>query len=323
MAKKLIDNKAIGVEVSWSFGDGDAEAVTLDRESIKSLFASYGFDVIEDVTPSDALVRAARMAPRVRDISIKEFKRPNKDTPRSFGIYSVSSEDGESGDKFVCGARVRIESGVVVNAEPEESSGIDKCREIAYEMAETANKLIISVINADISNALLQIGHRHLYWISRHRNHGGVYYINNNPDAEMFVSLLRDLETRTSAFSRSQQFIPQITEMYPRLLTMHTLEGATQDNFESEIDRLTKDLDLMRKEGKMRDSTIEKRADECDNIINQAYKYKMFLKEKLEIISTRLREIQSDFRKALEEGDKEVRAACSDGFDGCLSRPRQ
>lgn len=299
---KLIDKKAIGVEISWSFGNGDAEAVTLYRETVRDIFIDSGFgDLIEDVSPSDALVRASRMAPKVRDISVKEFKRPNKDTPRSYGIYSVTKEIGESGDNFINGARVRIENNQVVCVTPEDNSFDKKCEEIGKKMAVTANKLLNQVINSDISAALLRIGHSHLFWISRRQNSGGVYYIPNNAGAEMFVKLLHDLRDVTGTYPRYQQFIPQVVEQYEKPLTVETWEGSCQDEFETKIDRLIKDLDKMNKEGKMRESTINKRADECDSIIKQAKQYKLFLKKKVQTISERLIEIQSQFRAGLEE----------------------
>jgi uncharacterized protein YukE len=303
--KKLIDEKAIGIEVSWSFGDGNAESVTLNRQVVKNLFIEKGFgDLIEDVSPSDALVRAARLAPRVRDYKVVEFKRPNKDTPRSFGVYYVTTEEGESGDKFICGARVRIENDQAVYMYPEEGLENTSCMDIAAKMANTANKLSTQVINSDISSALLSIGHSQVFWISRRRNNGGVYYIPNGRLAESFVSLLRAIANLTSNELRGRQFIPQIVEQYPRPLTMETWEGAAQDDFEAKVDKLISDLTKMNDEGKMRESTINKRIDECDSIIDQAIEYRIFLKDKVEIISEQLKKIQTDFRKGLDENFK-------------------
>jgi hypothetical protein len=303
--KKLIDSKAIGIEVSWSFGDGDAESVSLNRSVVKNLFIEKGFgDLIEDISPSDALVRAARLAPRVRDYKVIEFKRPNKDTPRSFGVYRVTTEEGESGDKFIFGARVRIENNQVVCLPPEDGTEHSGCMDIASSMAVTGNKLSTQVINADISSALLSIGHNQVFWISRRRNNGGVYYIPNGKLAESFVSLLRAIANLTSNELRGRQFIPQIVEQYPRPLTMETWEGAAQDDFEAKVDRLISDLTKLNTDGKMRESTINKRIDECDSIINQAIDYRIFLKDKVEIISEQLKVIQTDFRKGLDENFK-------------------
>lgn len=321
----LIDSKAIGVEVSWSFGDGDAEAVTLDRYATRQLFEDCGFyDLIEDITPSEALVRASRLAPRVRDISVKEFKRPNRDTPRSFGIYYVTTEEGESGDQFICGSRVRIEYDTAVCVASEDGIQNPKCMEIGNRMADTANKLLSKVINADLSAALLSIGHSKLFWISRRKNQGGVYYLQNDSRAESFVKLLHALRDATQHELRYKQFIPQIVEMYPRPLTMETWEGAAQDDFESKIDKLVTDLTSMQTDGKMRESTINKRADECDNLIQQAIKYKIFLKEKVEIISEKLSQIRTDFLAGLAENAAEADRAFEDIKDLTpKSKPRK
>lgn len=112
-----IDSDAIGVEVSWGFGFGDALAVTLRRYDVAEALVRHGFDpnLVDEMTEDMALRKAQHTVKgRSKEIVIQELRRPNKDTPRAFGVYKVTGKEGESGDDVTMGARVRCGAGEVV-----------------------------------------------------------------------------------------------------------------------------------------------------------------------------------------------------------------
>lgn len=313
-----IDKKAVGIEVSWSFGDGDAEAVTIPRESFRDLLMDNMFDPTELVpeVSADAAMRSAvhKVKGVGRTIVVKQLQRPNKDTPRAFGIYAVTAREGETGDDVTMGARVRIHRGAVVCLPPDGQSYYhpehEKCREVGEEFARIANSLIQNVVNSDISLALTGIGW-HLGWISRRRNSGGVYFVHRSEDAERFVALLMGIRrlsaklasnrTPHERFERNYLFRPQVMEVYPKPLTMDLWAGSTEDQFRGQTERLLADLQAMRKDDKMRDKTIESRASECDRLMELAESYRLFLADAVDSITAELTVIRDGFNRKLDE----------------------
>jgi hypothetical protein len=304
--KSIIDSKAMGADFCWSFGDGDAEACKLPRQDVRALFAEHGFDpmAIEDLDMSEALKRATCVH-RGKDIIIKELKSPNKDTPRAFGIYVVRGVQGESGDNIECGARVRVRSATeAICLPPEGRQEIKECMDVGVDMVRLAHELCANVVNRDVSQAILSVGAR-LGWISRRRNKGGVYYL-HLVEAERFAALLKGIQAMTATRHRDEQFIPHITEQYDRPLTVDSWSGAAKDHYEAQVGQLVKDLDRVFVDGKMRESTMVDRADECDRILKEANKYAIFMKAALPDLETRLKKIRAAFTKAIKDGSDSI-----------------
>ena len=307
-----IDKDAIGIEVSWSFGDGDAEAVTLPREYVRGVLTHHGFDatLIADVDAETALAQAAFVVKgRSRSIVVQEMRRPNKDTPRAFGVYQVQAKD-ESGDDVVCGARVRVDTGTdrVVCLAPDGGAPISECMSVGLELARISNSLIDNVINRDISTALVGIGWAG-GWITRRRNSGGVYFMSAGERSERFIAVLHALEARTESAGRNRAFVPQVMEVYPKPLTMALWSGSAKDQYASDIDALAKDLAKMTADDKMRDSTVQKRADECDRLIAQAETHRLFLQEHVEVITAELARVRDEFRRKLSASVEAAKTA--------------
>ena len=319
MNTQLIDSSALGVEVSWSFGDGNAEAVELDREEVIALFDLNGFDVSEqlEMTEDDAIRRAHRYTSQGKNIAIKEMARPNKDTPRAYGVYKRIAIEGESGDDWQCHARVRVHGNAIVCLDPEDVTyPIDpEIKAIGDKMADLANKCLTRIMNVDLSNALTAVGSG-LGWISRRRNSGGVYFIlqDSHNTAGRFVSLLQELAACTEGEKRARQFIPQIQEVYPKPLTMASWKGSAIDSFEAEIATLRAKVATMLKDGKMRSKTMEKHADECDRLMGLAERYQVLVQDQLGPIVDDLAKLRAQFYEAIRSDLKGV-AAAFDKFD--------
>lgn len=305
-----IDNSAIGIEVSWSFGFGDAEAVSLPRADVRAAITSNGFSgkLIEDLAPNTALRKGLLLVKgRSKTIVIQELRRPNKDTPMSVGIYQVQPETGESGDNVVCGARVRVQGDAIEALPPEGRDWIPECETVANELARMANNLLTNVVNRDISDALTSIGWEHA-WITRRRNSGGVYFMPSGPSAERFVSLLQDIQALTAGSARQYQFVPQIMEVYAKPLTLSMWSHSARDQYDAQVDELVVQLKKVSADS-TRESTLEKRADDCDRLIAQAESHRLFLQEHVEVLSVELRRVQAEFRKKLEEARGEAQKA--------------
>jgi hypothetical protein len=301
-----IDKDAIGIEVSWSFGDGDAEAVTLPRDLVRNALMHHGFkgELIENPS-EDTVLRTAlqTVKGRSKEIVVQELRRPRKDTPRAVGVYQVQAKEGESGDNMVCGARVRIEAGRIVALPPEGGDVIYACMAVASDLARMANSLLDNCVNRDISNALVDIGWGSA-WITRRRNSGGVYFIPAGDRAERFLALLKALEVATSHELRTRQFVPQVMEVYPKPLTMSMWSASARDQYDAQVADLVVELRKMEADGTMRESTVQKRADECDRLMQQAETHRMFLNEHAEIISSELARVKAKFKQRLEQAQE-------------------
>ena len=322
----LIDPSAIGVELSWSFGNGDAEAVTMPRTTLAELLLKHGFDpkLVEDVSEDLALRKATHTVKgRSKTIVIQELRRPNRDTPRAFGIYRVTGREGESGDNVRMGARVRCAAQHVVCLPPEgEDQHVFRdtdCERVGNELARIANSLIDNVINSGISGILVDIGWHQLGWISRRRNSGGVYFASTSDETERFVALLQDIALRSEERAVDKRhpdiyhFIPEVMEVYPKPLTMGMWKHSAQAQYEQQTDQLLKDLHKMQgKDGdKMRETTVQARADECDRLIKLAEGHRLFLEGAVDSITTALTEVRDGFQKRIDVNAGEATAAFS------------
>ncbi len=343
-----IDSDAIGIEVSWSYGYGDAEAVTLPRQDVRNVLAATGWPTTLLPNPDeDMALRRARntVKGRSKEIVVQELRRPNKDTPRAFGIYKVIAKDGESGDDIVMGARVRCGAGLVLCLPPEDQAVFTDtaCESVGNELARIANSLIDNAINTDISALLVEIGWNHLGWINRRRNSGGVYFISSGDEeaadqAERFIALLQGIAklsheraaTKANAIGqplsanaqRAYHFIPQIMEVYPKPLSMSMWKDSAQDQYQAQTEKLLADLKSMQSDDKMRDSTIQARADECDRLIKLAETHRLFLEDAVGNITFELNQVKNAFDKKLAENAEGAKAAF-DAIDAATPAPKR
>ncbi len=309
----IIDTQAMGADFCWSFGDGDARACMLPREDVRAVFAENGFDhtLIEDMDAAEAIRRAEKVVSKTKHIKIIQMDRPDRDTPRAFGIYQVTPKEGESGDDIVCGARVRVQSGTsAICLPPASSDEIEACMVVGRSMVTIVSELCDNVFNRDVSEALIAVGHQ-LGWLSRRRNKGGCYYLNRY-SAERFAKLLKALERMTAMNPRSGQFVPHITEQYDRPLTVASWSGAAQDHYAAKVSGLVSDLDKLFIGGKMRDGTIAKNRDACDALLKEAISYKRFMQGQLNPLEDRLHAIRDAFSKALVEGNEAIESDLRD-----------
>jgi len=309
-AENMIDPKAVGVETSWSFGYGDAEAVCIDRQSVRDVFEANGVtpkiaaSLVPTLDSNAAIKRALRYAPKKKHLAIKELARPNNNAVRVVGIYVRDARQGEAGDGWRMAARVRFDghAHAIVCLPPEGAAtfGSAEAKSIGEAMAAMANNVMANVMNVDISDALCDLGHAR-GWITRRRNSGGVYFLPTHTErakgtAEAFVKILFGLAALTDHLPRRRQFIPQCHDLFPSPMTMSSWSGSAQDNFEADITKLQGELDRMAADGKMRDTTKAERAAQADAIIAKAENYRVFLGAAVDTIGTRLDTIKAAFK---------------------------
>jgi hypothetical protein len=316
-----IDEYAIGIEVSWPVGFGDSEAVTVSREAVRQAVRDNGFpaDLVDNPMPATALRKALQLVKgRSKKIVVQEIRRPNRDTPMSIGVYQVQPSGDESGDNVVCGARARVQPGGHVQAlSPEGGMPIPECTVVAQELARIANTLVDRMVNREISDILTRIGWD-FGWITRRRNSGGVYFIAAGLAAERFVGLLQDLQALTEGDEPEHRFIPQIMEVYAKPLTMAMWAHSASDQFDSEVADLVEQLKKITVDS-TRDSTIERRAEDCDRLIAKAENHRLFLQDRVETLTSEIRKIQAGFAKKL----REAREGTAEAFDAVAEAPKK
>jgi hypothetical protein len=302
--RELSGDAFLGVEVSWSFGNGKADAVKVDRKKVAEIFERNGYN-FEDITIEKAMMRARRMVSERQGVVVKKMITP-KGTPLAFGIYKQTKGDETTGDKFELMARVRVAQGVRAVARPPEGR-IDypagNWKNLAETFAQRANDMIDFTTNKDISDALLEAGWSQ-YWLNRRRVKGGVYFLPVSA-CEGFVNILDELEALTAHFHRSRRFFPQVTEMFARPRTLKTWGDAAVDDFETDVKRLVDDLEKIAAEG-MRGASIERRADECDALMKKAERYSMFLSDATDGVLTNLGKLKQAFGVALDKKSDEI-----------------
>jgi len=96
----------------------DLDGVDVARDLARGVFADAGHgELIVDPGAESALTRA-RATIRTAGLIVRPFKRPNPDTPAACGIYREVERDGERGNDYVLGARVRVVTGGLAAVDP-------------------------------------------------------------------------------------------------------------------------------------------------------------------------------------------------------------
>lgn len=309
----IIDTSALGIEVSWSFGDGDADAVRLDRARVRDIFSAHGFaSCAPNQEPDlDGVLKAIRRkATTVSGVAVKEIARPNKDTPRALGIYVRRAVDGEAGDTWEMICRVRAEGTQVTCIAPEgaTTSPSDALAFKAWHegarLTTMGNQLLAEVHNGELSASLVDAA-TICRKIDRRPGGGGVYMLFKGDKAEAFAQLLLDLQRETASRSYAHQFRAQIQEVYQKPLTVASWKASASTAITQQIQTLVTDLDNML-DLKMRPSTMEKRAHEADLLDQLTEQARVFLEGEADALQAMIRKVKSAFLTATTQNLSEA-----------------
>lgn len=138
---------------------------TAPRLLAYEIFDTHGFaEDFKDPGAESLLKRATRQGSKPHGYVCRQFARPDKDTPLSFGIYRIDAVEGESGDEHSCVARVRLEQQYnpktqklfhVAMARPPGKNGGDPIEDEngmkwAENIAQRANELLNQVDASDL-----------------------------------------------------------------------------------------------------------------------------------------------------------------------------
>lgn len=290
----------LGVEVSWSFGDGDGDAVQVSRTALRQAWTDEGFsaELVPDLEPQNALRRASTLVSTRGGIVIEAMPRKNKDTPIAFGIYKKVAIVGERGDEFHPGARVRVDpGGTIVCLPPEDGQGIPECMTVGEEMARIANQLADTAINLDLSHALVTAG-RCIGWIPRRLIKGGTYFLLSGANCARYCRVLDRLEQLTEKEVLAKRFIPSVTEQYAKPRAMKAWCNAAAYVLEDELKTLVVDLDKVMSDG-MRESTIDRKVKACTELLSKAEQYRVLLAGATDEIVVRIEKTRDEFKKAM------------------------
>lgn len=324
--KDLIDPAAVGVEVSWSFGNGSSDAVKLSRAAIRAAFVEHGFGIHapeSELDVDDVLRRVQRLGTGVQAVAVRELARPRKDTPRCVGVYVrreiVQGAESERGDGWELVARVRGHASLGIVCMPPEGLGafVDDAlgqRGVTEgkRLAALANSLIDEVHNGDISRALVSAAQSCLC-IARRPGGGGVYLLLRNAAAESFVALLQSIARMTVERDRSQRFAYQAQETYAKPLTTASWAESTEAQLTAEAHRLLGDLEAMVARGVMREKTMAARSAEAQQACELADAARIFLGDKTDELKAMLAKVQVAF-DAAQQKDMEAADAALAAF---------
>lgn len=292
----LVGDGYLGDLVAWRFARGN-EPFKAKRSEVRAVFEDHGFaSCLDDrrADPVQAMAEAARSTRTGARVKILELARPNKDTPTAFGVYFREKGEGEGGDDWQCGARVRCEkhAGVdlIVALPPEGKIEIKQCMTAAAEMAKRANEHLSYTFANELSEAIIAAGER-CYWAS-FRQAGGVYWIHASR-AQRIRKLLDALEQLGGFWATLQ---PLYGDDEGR--TMRNVGMAAELSLEAELEELAADLKKAEEKG-MRPATLEAREVRCQEMAIRVSLYRDVLAGKTAAITQRLDAVRARFGKLL------------------------
>lgn len=321
-----IDKAAVGVEVSWSFGNGAADDVRLSRAAVDQLFREHGFGhcAPECVLEVNDCLRRARGVARNRPwLVTRELARPNKDVAIALAVYVRDDNQtvGETGDGWRMVGRVRYSDthdkvlayppeGIRPDQLPQDSRTLAGIAE-AKRLAEFAQLLRETAVNSDVSAALVQACHT-ARCVPRRPGGGGVYLVFAGPACGALVALLEGLEAHTADNLTSHRFRAQVQETYPAPLTSRSWAQSAEDHLQAHVDRLLGDLEELVSAGTMRERTREMRAKEADELVSLAERCEVFLADRTEVLRATLAKVAEAFRCSIEENLAEAEKLLAD-----------
>lgn len=248
----------IGDLVSWN-----ARSIDVSRDRGRAVFESAGLgEHWPNIEPGTALYRGVQHVrppkPSKNDtgprLDVRAFAKPNADTPVAYGVYLVEPRAGESGDRYTCGARVRVDpqTKLVVALAPEDASAIDEALAVANKIADQANHLLGFAETRDVSNAMVNVV-RSLAGVP-FRDNGGMYLV---PPGKCGIwrALMPGL--------RELGVDPIAIDMYDSPNAVAAASGAAKSALEKDIAALRDELQKAVSEG-MRKAPLKRRLEDCD-----------------------------------------------------------
>lgn len=286
----------LGDLVAWRFDNFSKE-----RRAVVALFSDLGFQAAfeHDLSePRRALAESFREGIDYgRFLVARPLERPNKDTPYALGVYLRVRKDGEGGDDFVCGARVRLDAnGVAVALPPDGKDPEADCLECAEQIAARANRLRERVESTELSHAMLSVGYK-LAW-AKFRSTGGVYWVPacNAPRMRELFDALEKL----GGFTATVQ--PLFGDDAGR--TMRNVGGAASAAIAEQIAELEKELEKA-KIGKVGKRGLASRVADCQTVLIQAGLYREVLAGELATIEQTLAGIGAEFKQVIAGLDRD------------------
>lgn len=304
----------VGYTVSWDF----ARTCFINRKRVAEVFIQHNFESCCERDDLDA-AKALMSVPRTgggRGIKIEILERPNRDTPAVVVFYRKTAGDERKGDNFVAEARVRVENDRVIAKALEGAISADsECMQLAQGFAREANLRIDHVDANELSSFLTAVGKR-CAWIN-YRDNGGVWFVYDSPKAESFKQMLvalRDIDS-------TRPFNPRIQPLFidDDGFTKTNVSESSKVSLEKELSELVEKLDKMKADG-LRQSTIERAIDSCDDLVSRAEFYKSMLEDAADEIATRIKDVRTLFQKELD-GESSTVESAFDEIEKALSAP--
>lgn len=286
----------IGDLCSWNIAGVDAPRYAtrdiFDREGLPGLIADQALD--------SALTRAAAEGRKPAGLVVRAFERPNRDTPCAVGLYRVRGRDGESGDDYVCVARVRVAAGSALPLPPEgEVTFSDEdARRFAEDIAKRANHLVGYVQSKDVSKAMTDA--LHAIGAVPLRDRGGFYLVPPG-QCERWRRLSSDLE----AIGVERILI----EMHDAPSNISAATRAASASLESDLAELQRELqDSIGKQDsdRKRPAALTRRVEECERIRAKAALFRDLLAGKVDELDAQLAQLGGAFKTLLDGGKVEA-----------------
>lgn len=155
----------------------DAEAIKIPRADLKHIFEEQGFHgFVHETLDIETAIGRAKGRPLPKGMRVDMFQKHNDDTSVAFGVYKKQHGQGESGDAFLCGARIRVEQGIAVAHAPEGMMAEPQCLEVATRIAKDANELVTFAETVDVTTAAKDVVMTELHGLAM-KSRGGLYFV--------------------------------------------------------------------------------------------------------------------------------------------------
>lgn len=297
----------LGDLVAWTFGDAmSGSEFSTKRELVRQAFDAAGYSwqkCLPDPDPDTTLVNAQRSGGiRVGpDILVKQIAKADKTASTVLCVYKREKRDGEVGDFWNPGARVRFQGDQVVATSMPDGTELDLCIAVAKQIAERTNHLLENVCNQELSHAIVAAGNAS-HWALFRRNTGGAYWI-SSAHSMRFRRLLDSLEKMGGFWPIIQ---PLFADGDGR--TQRNVGEAASAAIAQELEQITKELDDPDKE--VTPKIAENRKVKCRELMVKALLYREALSDRLEATKQAIAEAEKRFDDVMNlDEDEQVFAS--------------
>lgn len=267
-AESLVRNAQSGVVIAHQVGILYPGFEGAPRTELSEIFLRHGFPGastrVLDIDAARAMTQVAgNVGSRRKDGLRLDSLKPGEGHSAAWGVYRVSAVEDERSSRFVIGARIYVEKGVLHAASPVEGQTDDACLEFARKLIGEAVWLTANADTATVSTCIGRaIGEAGaLAFISR-----GAYVLREGPDAtSRLLACLAELRSRF--YSEETRKGLRCTAIAITERDAKALSDSVIDDAEERVREMVEQLRQEAGSATVRPATLSRRRKECADLL--------------------------------------------------------